>query len=91
MTRFNQQLAEKFAKLSTPLIADAALRLQMPVRFAPSGIAPVIPQSRLAGRALSARHYGSVDIFLEAMQNAERGDIFVIDNADGWMKAALEI
>jgi 4-hydroxy-4-methyl-2-oxoglutarate aldolase len=76
----NQQLAEKFTPLSTPLIADAALRLRLPVRFAPPGIAPLIPQSRVAGRALPARHFGSVDVFLEAMQNAERGDILVIDN-----------
>ena len=76
----NQELAEKFSSLSTPLVADAALRLQLPVRFAPAGIASLIPQSRLAGRALPARHFGSVDVFLEAMQNAERGDILVIDN-----------
>ena len=80
MTLSNQQLAEKFAQLSTPLIADAALRLQLPVRFASAGIAPVIAQRRLAGRALPAKHFGSVDVFLEAMQSAERGDILVIDN-----------
>lgn len=76
----NQELADKFASLSTPLVADAAIRLRLPVRFAPAGIASLIPQTRLAGRALPARHFGSVDIFLEAMQSAERGDILVIDN-----------
>jgi 4-hydroxy-4-methyl-2-oxoglutarate aldolase len=76
----DQQLAEKFAQLSTALIADAALRLQLSLRFAPPGVAPVIAQRRLAGRALPARHFGSVDVFLEAMQNGERGDILVIDN-----------
>jgi regulator of RNase E activity RraA len=34
----------------------------------------------MAGRALPARHYGSVDIFLEAMQGAQPDDILVIDN-----------
>lgn len=29
---------------------------------------------------LPARHYGSVDVFLEAMEGAEAGDILVIDN-----------
>ncbi len=29
---------------------------------------------------LPVQHYGSVDIFLEAMGNAEQGDILVIDN-----------
>ena len=76
----NQLLAEKFAELSTPLIADAALRLHLPVRFAPSGIGALIPESRLAGRALPARHFGSVDVFLEAMEAATDGDVLVIDN-----------
>ena len=66
--------------LSTPLIADAGLRLQLPIRCAPPGIGPLITGTRLAGRALPVRHFGSVDVFLEAMQSAERGDVLVIDN-----------
>ena len=76
----NQLLTEGFAELSTPLIADAALRLKIPLRIAPPGISPVIPGRRLAGRALPARHFGSVDVFLEAMQNAQPGDVLIIDN-----------
>src|SRR3954470_20005278 len=76
----NQWLDEKFSELSTPLIADAALRLKAPLRIAPPGIRPVTSGSRLAGRVLPARHYGSVDIFLEAMGMAEAGDVLVIDN-----------
>jgi regulator of RNase E activity RraA len=34
----------------------------------------------IAGHVLPVRHYGSVDIFLEAMGNAKDGDILVIDN-----------
>ena len=34
----NRALTEKFAELSTPLIADAALRLQLPIRIVPVGI-----------------------------------------------------
>ena len=37
-------------------------------------------ESHIAGRALPVRHYGSVDIFLEAMGTAQQGDILVIDN-----------
>jgi 4-hydroxy-4-methyl-2-oxoglutarate aldolase len=70
-----------FADLSTPLIADAALRLKIPLRIAPSGIAPLLTGRRLAGRVLPARHFGSVDVFLEAMQNAQLGDVLVIDNS----------
>jgi regulator of RNase E activity RraA len=73
-------LAEDFAGLSTPLIADAALRLKLPIRIAPFGIRPVNAGSRVAGRALPAKHFGSVDVFLEAMMLADAGDILVIDN-----------
>jgi hypothetical protein len=45
----NQALSEQFSELSTPLIADAALRLRVPLRIAPGGIRPVISESRIAG------------------------------------------
>jgi regulator of RNase E activity RraA len=77
----NQWLAQKFAELSTPLIADATLRLRLPLRIAPSGIGPVFFGSRLAGYALPVKHFGSVDVFLEVMAGANRGDILVIDNS----------
>ena len=65
----NQEIHQAFSELSTPLIADACLRLQIPLRFAPSGIHPLI-ECKIAGQALPVRHYGSVDIFLEAMGTA---------------------
>jgi len=77
----NQQLSEKFSNLSTPLIADACLRLEIHLRLAPSGIRPLLSGSHIAGRVLPVRHYGSVDIFIEAMRKAEPGDILVIDNS----------
>jgi 4-hydroxy-4-methyl-2-oxoglutarate aldolase len=76
----NHWLGQKFADLSTPLIADAALRLRLPLRIAPSGIEPILAGSRLAGYALPVKHFGSVDVFLEAMAAANSGDILVIDN-----------
>lgn len=76
----NAEIAAAFAQLSTPLIADACLRLGVPLRPAPPGIRPVLPGSRVAGRVLPVRHYGSVDVFLEAMMNASQGDVLVIDN-----------
>ena len=75
-----QLLADAFAELSTPLIADAALRLKIPLRISPPAIRPVIDNQRLAGPALPARHFGSVDVFLEAMQGAQPGEVLVIDN-----------
>ncbi len=76
----NHALNTAFADLSTPLVADACLRLGISYRLAPPGIRPVIAGSRLAGRALTARHYGSVDVFLEALTHAAPGDVLVIDN-----------
>jgi regulator of RNase E activity RraA len=77
----SRAIAERFAELSTPLIADAGLRSRLSIRIAPSRIRPVVARSRLAGRALPAKHFGSVDVFLEAMGTAEPGDVLVIDNA----------
>jgi hypothetical protein len=34
----------------------------------------------IAGRVLPVRHYGSVDVFLEAFSRAGAGDVLVIDN-----------
>ncbi|MGS2640231.1 RraA family protein [Streptosporangium sp. LJ11] len=73
-------MLEAFADLSTPLVADACVRGGLPLRAAPPGIGPVVPGHRIAGRALPARHYGSVDVFLEAFGRAGRGDVLVVDN-----------
>ena len=69
-----------FDDLSTPLLADACVRLGVPLRVAPPGVVPVTPGQRIAGRVLPARHYGSVDVFLEAYGRAGPGDVLVIDN-----------
>jgi 4-hydroxy-4-methyl-2-oxoglutarate aldolase len=74
-------MLENFAELSTPLLADACLRRAVPLRVAPPGIAAVLPGRPIAGRAVPARHYGSVDVFLEAFSSAEPGDVLVVDNA----------
>lgn len=76
----NQDLSDRFSELSTPLVADACLRLGLPLRVAPPTVRPVTMGSHIAGRVLLARHYGSVDIFLEAMGTAQQGDVLVIDD-----------
>lgn len=68
------------SEIYTPQIADACLRLGIPLRFAPPGIQPVLPEARISGPALPVRHYGSVDIFLEVMAAAPPGAVLVIDN-----------
>lgn len=76
----NVKLHHTFSTLSTPLIADACLRLHLPIRMAPCQIHAILPGQHLAGRARPLQHYGSVDIFLEAMSQAQSGDMLVIDN-----------
>jgi 4-hydroxy-4-methyl-2-oxoglutarate aldolase len=76
----NLLLSEKFSNLATPLVADACLRLGVTLRVAPAGVKPLFPGCRVAGRTAPVRHYGSVDIFLEAIGLAKAGDVLVIDN-----------
>lgn len=71
-------LLKRFENLTTAHVADACLRAGVPVRTV--SLHPVTP-GRVAGRVLPARHVGSVDIFLEAFETAEPGDVLVVDNA----------
>jgi regulator of RNase E activity RraA len=73
-------MLEAFGELSTPLVADACVRREVPLRAAPPGIRALIPGHRITGRALPARHSGSVDVFLEAFGRAEQGNVLVVDN-----------
>ncbi|HJQ42381.1 MAG TPA: RraA family protein [Jatrophihabitantaceae bacterium] len=73
-------MSTAFAELSTPLIADACVRLDVPLRAAPPGVRPVTAGMRVAGPVRPVRHYGSVDVFLEAYEQARPGDVLVIDN-----------
>lgn len=73
-------MLESFADLSSPLVADACVRCGVPLRVAPAGIAAVVAGGRIAGRALPTRHYGSVDVFLEALGRSGEGDVLVVDN-----------
>lgn len=66
--------------LSTANLADACVRAGVPVRGTRDPMRPVVPGSKLAGRALPAGHAGSVDVFLEAFTRAEAGDVLVVDN-----------
>lgn len=66
---------------ATAQIADACMRLAVPFRIAPASIRPVAPvEGLLYGPVIPVRHYGSVDIFLEALDSAPAGGIMVIDN-----------
>lgn len=73
--------AALFEGLTTPHVADACLRSGVDVRCAPSDVRALGRSGRVAGRVRPVRHYGSVDIFLEALEQASPGEVMVIDNA----------
>jgi 4-hydroxy-4-methyl-2-oxoglutarate aldolase len=76
----DSNLIERLNDLCTPHLADACLRTGVKVRCAPASLRPIAVRMRCSGRVRPARHVGSVDVFLEALGAAARGDILVVDN-----------
>jgi len=66
--------------LPTAAVVDALVRLGRPIRLAPFELRRVVPGGPVTGPALPVRHFGSVDVFLEAFEQSEPGAILVIDN-----------
>jgi regulator of RNase E activity RraA len=75
-----EELDQRIAGLTTAHVADACVRARVPVRCAPAAVKPLVPGDRLAGRVLPARHVGSVDIYLEALEEAVPGQVLVVDD-----------
>lgn len=65
--------------VSTANLFDAALALGVPYQLITS-LRPLDPGWTLEGPARCVRHFGSVDIFLEAIDRSAPGDVLVIDN-----------
>ena len=76
-----QRMSALFQDLTTPHVADACLRTGVDVRCAPCDVRALGSSDRAVGGVRPARHYGSVDIFLEALEHASPGEVLVIDNA----------
>ncbi len=76
----NSGFPHEISQLSSANVADACVRLGFPMRIAPTGVRPVRSGCRVAGMALPVEQYGSVDIFFEAMEMANTGDVLVIGN-----------
>jgi 4-hydroxy-4-methyl-2-oxoglutarate aldolase len=74
-------LTLRLSRLSVAHLADGCLRIGTPMRVV-AGIGPIVPGQRAQGRAIPVRHYGSVDVFLEALSNAQADDVLVVDNGD---------
>jgi 4-hydroxy-4-methyl-2-oxoglutarate aldolase len=66
--------------LPAAAVADAVVRLGLEVRLAPATVRRAFPGEPVSGPAVPVRHFGSVDVFLEAYETAPRGGILVIDN-----------
>lgn len=74
------KLQRTYLDLTTPHVADACMRLGIPVRCAPAAMHGLWGGIHLAGRVSPVRHYGSVDVFLEAVDTALPGDVLLVDN-----------
>jgi 4-hydroxy-4-methyl-2-oxoglutarate aldolase len=68
------------ALLTSPALADACMRVGVEIRSAPSGVQQLLPGTKAAGPVLPVRHTGSVDIFFEAYEQSQGGEVLVIDN-----------
>ena len=64
----------------TAALADACVRLGVPLRLGPASLRPIAPHAPLAGPAMPVTHAGSVDVFLEAIDDAPPGAVLVVDN-----------
>ncbi|MGA1836224.1 RraA family protein [Herbiconiux sp. 11R-BC] len=67
--------------LPTATIADASLRVGVPVRTGPASLRPLAPGACFDGPAVPVTHLGSVDVILQAIDDAAPGSVLVVDNA----------
>ena len=64
----------------TAALADAAVRLGIPIGTAPVSLIPLLPGTAFAGPAAPVTHLGSVDVLLETIDDAPDGAVLVVDN-----------
>lgn len=64
----------------TAALADAAVRLGIPVAVAPVALRPLLAGRPFQGPAAPVTHLGSVDVLLEAIDDAPPGAVLVVDN-----------
>lgn len=76
----DEAIVERLERLTSAHIADALLRVGLGLRSAPFGVVPIQPGMNVRGPARPVRHYGSVDVFLEAIDLSQPGQVLVIDN-----------
>lgn len=75
----------RIQEVATAQITDACIKEKIPFYLSPAGITSVLPEElvphTIIGPVVPVRHYGSVDVFLEAIEsNRIENAIMVIDN-----------
>lgn len=66
--------------VATAALADAAVRLGIPVAVAPVSLSALLPGRPFHGPAAPVTHLGSVDVLLETIDDAAPGAVLVVDN-----------
>lgn len=66
--------------IATAAIADAAVRLGIPIAVAPVALRALLPGRPFLGPAAPVTHLGSVDVLLETIDDAPPGAVLVVDN-----------
>jgi 4-hydroxy-4-methyl-2-oxoglutarate aldolase len=74
------ELTARLRRMSTPLVADAVIRLGLPAKIAPGGIRPLVAGSKLAGRSSPVVLNGYADRVLEGIYRSADGDVLVLDD-----------
>lgn len=85
----NKEYRDRLYQLSTAHVADACLRIGIPVRCAPCAVQAINKTMKCVGRARPARHVGAIDPFLLAMERADEGDVLVVDDSGRTDRAAV--
>lgn len=91
----SEQSAEQSAALFSPpplptaAVADAAVRLGLPVHAAPASIRPLVPGILISGQAMPVTHLGSVDVILETIDDSPAGAVVVVDNGGRMDEACI--
>ena len=76
----HEDVGIRFQSLSTPLVADAVVRLAQPAKIAPGGIRPLTPGAKFAGPASPVILDGYADRVLEGIYRSTAGSVLVLDN-----------
>lgn len=76
----NSDIQKSFKDITTALIADSCVKLQVPFKIGLPAIKSLIKGTKIAGFITPVKHTGSVDVFFKVLESCEPGNILYIDN-----------